>query len=196
MTARAGGRSRTPVGGGPRDTVITGQRVAGGAVAEPPHPHHGLPKAGQRPAAARGAAPAAVSRQQLGHELGQFPGDVKRGTTGDRVEPSLEGGLWRDLLLLGSHAHLRAALFVCVSAWICPPGLGKARLSEPNSLRSPQYAAYLGCLRAPGWLTRNNHAGQRPPLGSANHQDGPAGEAYHLVCSTAKDQARQVAAPS
>src|SRR5215470_3362516 len=48
-----------PVGGGPGDAVVAGQRVGAGAVAEPPQPHHGLPKAAQRPAAARGAAAAA-----------------------------------------------------------------------------------------------------------------------------------------
>ena len=80
------------VSGGPRDAVITGQRVRGGAVAEPAHAQHRLPKAGQRPAPARGAAPPALLGQQLRDELHQFPGDVKRGTIGDHVEPSAEDG--------------------------------------------------------------------------------------------------------
>jgi len=82
-----------PVGGGPRDAVVTGRRVRGGAVAEPAHPQHSLPKAGQRPAAARGAAPPPLGEQQRRDELHQFPGDVKRGTIGDHVEPSSEGDL-------------------------------------------------------------------------------------------------------
>jgi pyruvate/2-oxoglutarate dehydrogenase complex dihydrolipoamide acyltransferase (E2) component len=79
------------VGGGPRDAVVAGQRIGGGTVAEPPQAHHGLPKAGQHPAAVWGAAPVALGQQQLGNELSQFPGDVKRGTIGDHVEPSAEG---------------------------------------------------------------------------------------------------------
>jgi hypothetical protein len=79
-----------PVGGGPGDAVVTGQRPGAGAVAEPPHTQHGLPKAGQRPAAARGAAAVTLGQQQFGGELHQFPGDVKRGTIGDHVEPSAE----------------------------------------------------------------------------------------------------------
>src|SRR5215468_3648810 len=90
------------VGGSPGDAVVAGQCVGGGAVAEPPQRHHGLPKTGQCPAAAWGAAAAALSGQQLRGELHQFPGNVERGTIGDHVEPSVEGDLWRDLLLLGS----------------------------------------------------------------------------------------------
>jgi hypothetical protein len=73
------------VGGGPGDTVVAGQRIAGGAVAEPAQPQHRLPEAGQRPAAPRGAAAAPLGQQQVRGELGQFPGHVKRGTIGDHV---------------------------------------------------------------------------------------------------------------
>ena len=79
------------VGGGPRDAMVAGESIGGGAIAEPPHSQHGLPEAGQRPAAARGAAAVALGQQQLRNELGQFPGDVKRATIGDHVEPSVEG---------------------------------------------------------------------------------------------------------
>ena len=108
-----------PVGSGPGDAVVPGQRVGGGAVAEPPQPHHGLPRAGQRPAAARGTAAAALSQQQFRGELHQFPGDVKRGTIGDHMEPFVEGDLWRDLLLLGLHVPFRAAGFLRVSVSMC-----------------------------------------------------------------------------
>ena len=74
------------VGRGPGDLVVTGQRVLRGAVAEPAQPQHRLPEAGQRPAAAWGAAAAPLGCQQLRHELHQLPRDVKRGTIGDHVE--------------------------------------------------------------------------------------------------------------
>jgi hypothetical protein len=110
------------VGGSPGDAVVAGQRAGGGAVAEPPHTQHSLPKAGQRPAPARGTAPPALGGQQLCDELGQFPGDVKRGTIGDHVEPSAEGDLWRDLLLLGLHAHVPPARILRVSIRMSLPG--------------------------------------------------------------------------
>ena len=109
-----------PVGGGPGDAVVTGQRPGAGAVAEPPHAQHGLPKAGQRPAAARGAAAATLGQQQFRGELHQFPGDVKRGTIGDHVEPSAEVDLVVRPLLLGLHAHVRAVRFLRVSARMSP----------------------------------------------------------------------------
>src|SRR6266571_551826 len=86
-----------PVGGGPGDAVIPGQSTGAGAVAEPAQRQHRLPVAGQRPAAPRCAAVAALGGQQLRGELHQFPGDVKRGTIADHVEPSAEDDLWRDL---------------------------------------------------------------------------------------------------
>jgi hypothetical protein len=75
-------------GGGPRDAMVTGERIGAGAVAEPPQPRHCLPKTRQRPAAARGAPPAPLSQQQPGSKPQQFPGDTERGTIGDHVEPS------------------------------------------------------------------------------------------------------------
>ncbi len=71
--------------------MIPGQRIGGGAVAEPPQPQHRLPEPGQRPSAFGGAAPPAPGQQQLRNELRQFPWDVKRGTRGDHVEPSSGG---------------------------------------------------------------------------------------------------------
>jgi hypothetical protein len=53
---------QVPVGGGPRDAMIAGERVRGGAIAKPPQPRYRLPKAGQRPAAAWGTAPVALSQ--------------------------------------------------------------------------------------------------------------------------------------
>ena len=47
--------------------MITGQRVRAGGP-EPAQRQHGLPKAGQRPAAARGAAAAPLGCQQLRNE--------------------------------------------------------------------------------------------------------------------------------
>src|SRR5262249_34336258 len=61
----------------------------GSAVAEPPQPQHGLPKAGQCPAAARGAAPPPLREQQHRKVLRQFPGNVERGTIADHMEPLL-----------------------------------------------------------------------------------------------------------
>ena len=75
------------VGGGPGDAMVAGQRISGGAVAEPAQAQDRLPEAGQCPAAAGGAPAAAFGCQQLRRELGQFPGDVERGTIGDHVEP-------------------------------------------------------------------------------------------------------------
>ena len=94
---------QVPVGGGPGDAVITGQRARAGAVAEPAQRQHRLPKAGQRPAARRCAAAPPLSGQQLRGELHQFPGDVKRGTMPDHVEPSGQKMIfWRDLFYWGS----------------------------------------------------------------------------------------------
>src|SRR5262249_10488696 len=120
-----------------RDAVIAGRGLRGGPVAEPPQAQHRLPEAGQRPAAPRGAAPPPLVRQQAGNEAHQFPRNVNRGTIGDHVEPSSESDLVVRPLLLGLHAHLRAVRFVRVSAQTPQPGHDKARLSEPNSLRSP-----------------------------------------------------------
>jgi len=128
-----------PVRGRPRDAVITRQRLGRGGFAEPPHPQHRLPKAGQRPAAPWSAAAAALCPQQLRHELHQFPRDVKRDTIGDHVEPSGEGDLVVRPLLPGLHAHVPPARFLRVSASTSSPGQDKARLSEPISLRSPQW---------------------------------------------------------
>ncbi len=76
------------VGGDPGDAMIAGQCIGTGAVAEPPQAQYRLPKAGQRPAATRCAAPTALREQQLREELRQFPGHVERGIIGDHVEPS------------------------------------------------------------------------------------------------------------
>jgi hypothetical protein len=77
---------QVPVGSGPRDAMVAGQRVWGGPVAEPAQPQHRLPKAGQRPAAARSAAAAPLGEQELRNWLHQFPGNIERGTIGDHVE--------------------------------------------------------------------------------------------------------------
>src|SRR6266568_2190278 len=81
--------------------------------------------------------PPALREQQLRNELRQFPGDVKRGTIDDHVEPSSEGDLVVRQFLLGLHGHFRAVRFVRVSAPVPSPGWDKAHLSEPISLRSP-----------------------------------------------------------
>src|SRR5207245_4004969 len=86
---------QVPVGGGPRDAVIAGQRLRGGAVAEPAHPQDRLPEAGQRPAALRGAAAAPLGPQQFRGELHQFPGDVEQG--GPRGEVPAGGPFPRGL---------------------------------------------------------------------------------------------------
>ena len=65
---------------GPLDRHVT--RIANTTAAQ-----HRLLEAGQRPAALGRAAAPALGGQQLGNEPGQFPGDVKRGTIGDHVEP-------------------------------------------------------------------------------------------------------------
>ncbi len=68
------------VGGGPRDAMVVGQYIGGGAVMESPQAQQCLPKAGQRPAAARGAAPAPLREQRFRNQPDQFPGasDVAR----------------------------------------------------------------------------------------------------------------------
>ena len=104
------------VGGSPRDAVIAGQGIRGYAVAEPPQPQHRLPETGQCPAAPRGAATPPLSHQQPRGELRQFPGDVKRGTTGDHVEPSGGSRSCGETSSTGLHAHFRAARLVRVSA--------------------------------------------------------------------------------
>ena len=67
--------------------MITGQCIGAGAVAVPPQPQHGLPEAGQRPAAAWRATLMTLGQQQARDKLRQFPRDVKRGTIGNHVEP-------------------------------------------------------------------------------------------------------------
>jgi hypothetical protein len=57
---------QVPVGGGPRDRMVTGQRIRAGPVAEPPQAQHRLPEAGQRLAAPGRPAQPALGRQQLG----------------------------------------------------------------------------------------------------------------------------------
>ncbi len=83
-----------------------------------------------------------AASSSLATEQHQSPGDVKRGTIGDHVKPPAEGDVVVRPLLLGLHAHLWPALFVRVSARMCLPGIDKARLSEPISLRS------LHCLES------------------------------------------------
>ena len=70
--------------------MVTGQRIRGGAVAEPPQPQHRLPETRQRPAALGGAAPPALGQQQPRNEPGQFPRDVNRGTIGEGVNAPLD----------------------------------------------------------------------------------------------------------
>src|SRR5215467_7136872 len=123
-----------PVGGGPRDAVITGQPAGSDAAAEPAQAQHRLPKAGQRPAAARGATLPPLGGQQRRGEMHQFSGDVKRGTIGDHVEPSGEEDLVVRPLLPGLHAHYPPALFVRVSARMPVSGPEKARPPESTSL--------------------------------------------------------------
>ncbi len=56
--------------GGPRDAMVVGQCIGGGAVMESPQAQQCLPKAGQRPAAAR----VPLREQQFRNEPDQFPG--------------------------------------------------------------------------------------------------------------------------
>jgi hypothetical protein len=128
---------QVPAGGGPGDAVITGQCVQGGAVAEPPQAQHRFPEAGQRPAAPRCATAAPLGPQQLRSEQHQFPGDVKRGTIADHVEPSGEEDLVVRPLLVGLHAHVQPARFLRVPARLSLHAEDKVQLSEPISLRSP-----------------------------------------------------------
>jgi len=116
------GRGRKWIGGGPRDAMVTGQRICARAVAEPSQPDNGLPEARQRPAATRGATPVSLREQQPGNEPHQFPGDVKPGTIGDHVEPPAEDDLVLRPLLLGLHADLRAVRSVRMSARLIMPG--------------------------------------------------------------------------
>jgi hypothetical protein len=128
------------VGGGPRDAMVAGQGLGRRAVAEPAQAQHRLPEAGQRPAAARGAAAAALGGQQLRGELHQFPRDVERGTIGDHVEPSGRSRSLARPLLPGLHARLRAARFVRVSA--------RMRLSGEKSPAVRTYFAEITSLCA------------------------------------------------
>jgi hypothetical protein len=74
-------------------------------------------------------AAAALSRQQLHNELGrQFPGDVKRGTTGGHVEPRSRRILRRDLYRAPHPAPGSPAR---PSVWLnVSPGQDKARLPD------------------------------------------------------------------
>ena len=80
------------VGGGPQDAVVTDQRIHDRAVTEPPQP----PTGQQHDSAGSlgRAGPPAPSPRACGHGLSQFPWDVKGGTLGDHVEPSVEADLW------------------------------------------------------------------------------------------------------
>jgi hypothetical protein len=138
-----------PVGSGPRDAVVAGQRIAGGAVAEPAQPRNGLPKAAQRPAAARGCGGGAAQRPAASRRTRPVPWGRQachdrrsRGILQQKIDLVVRP------LLLGLHAHSPAARLVRVSAWMPPSGQDKARLSEAISLRSPQrvgnsYQRYL-----------------------------------------------------
>ncbi len=64
-------------------------------------------------------------------EPGEFPGDVKRGTIGDHVEPPAEDDLVVRPLLLGLHAHLRAVRFVRESAPV--PHLRRTKPAWPGA---------------------------------------------------------------
>ena len=124
------------VGGGPGDAMVAGQRISGGAVAEPAQAQDRLPEAGQCPAAAGGAPAAAFGCQQLRRELGQFPGDVERGTIGDHVEPFSGTGSCGETSSLGLHA-----CFLAVRLSACLPGHPRWEIKDVNnceySLESP-----------------------------------------------------------
>src|SRR5260221_14355940 len=62
-------RLEVAAGGGAGDAVITGEGVAGGGVATPSQHPHGLPEAGQPPAAARVPPLGPVSPRQRRAEL-------------------------------------------------------------------------------------------------------------------------------
>ena len=57
--------------------MITGESIAGSAVAEPAQPQHRLPETRQRPASPGSATPVALCEQQFRREPGQFSGDVE-----------------------------------------------------------------------------------------------------------------------
>jgi len=150
------------VGGGPGDAMVAGQRVRGSAVAVPPHAQHGLPKAAQRPAAARRAASSPLVCQQPCGEPDQVPRDVKGGTIDDHVEPSAEDDLWVRPLLLGLDASVRAVRFVRVSARLSPssgangpqapfPRASGAGSVQPRSHLRDRRAAVRACRSACGW---------------------------------------------
>ena len=120
-------------GGGAGDAVITGEGVAGGAVATPSQHRHGLPEAGQRPAAARVPRLGPLCRQQLRDELQQFPGDVKAWHDG-RLRGAFhpEDDLWQDLFYGGSAPISRQpGLFVCLPGY----SVGKRKPGCPNLFR-------------------------------------------------------------
>jgi hypothetical protein len=97
--------------------MVAGQRIGGGAVAVPAQAQHRLPEAGQRPDYRAGAPTAAFGQQQLRGELGQFPGDVKRGTMGDHVEPSRQKMIFDGTCSTGAPQPIsREARFVRESA--------------------------------------------------------------------------------
>ena len=136
------------VGGGPGDAVVAGQRIGGwcgrGTSAAPAPPARSRSAPGCRAGCRAGAA----RRQQPRGELGQFPGDVKRGTIGDHVEPPAEGDLVVRPLLLGLHAHLRAARFVRVSARM--PRVRLGCLPGGAAVRQPGNAAAITVMVSPG----------------------------------------------
>lgn len=76
-----------PVGGGDRDTGVTGQGGERRVLAEPAQHEHRLAKWRQGTAAASGTSLAPAGVQQSGQILGERSRDIERGRIGDHVEP-------------------------------------------------------------------------------------------------------------
>src|SRR6516164_8086705 len=64
------------------------------------------------PGSRTGYHAAGARRPATLRRTGPVPRGPQGGTIGDHVEPSVEGVLWRDLLLLGLHAHVPTARFL------------------------------------------------------------------------------------
>jgi hypothetical protein len=97
-----------------------------------------------------GAAAAVLGQQHLRGELGQFPGDIKRGTIGDHTEPSSR----RSCGETSSTGAPRPALGSPVRPRVRldPPDREvKAPLSEPISLRSLQWLPRFAQVAESRW---------------------------------------------
>jgi hypothetical protein len=129
------------VGGTVGEGAVQGLAQARGlrAVAEPAQREECLVTASELPAPGRGAPAAALGGQQPGQAAKQFRGHVGHGTIGDHVESWWRKGSVESPLLPGLHGRFRPSLDCPRASPERTSHVVKDRLSDPLSLRSPQW---------------------------------------------------------